>query len=82
MPHTKVDPAIIEALGLDPANSAMNAHGGSGFASTFKITSEKDGKPLNFFVKTGTGEGAEVMFKGTSTFCSILYHIMILTYLR
>jgi hypothetical protein len=73
MPHTKVDPAIIEALGLDPANSAMNSHGGSGFASTFKITSEKDGKPLNYFVKTG--EGAEVMFKGTSTFCSILYYL-------
>ncbi|KAF5024033.1 hypothetical protein F66182_3880 [Fusarium sp. NRRL 66182] len=64
MPHTKVDPAILEALGLDPANSAMNSHGGSGFASTFKITSEKDGKPVNYFFKTGTGKGAEVMFRG------------------
>ncbi|KIL89935.1 serine threonine protein kinase [Fusarium avenaceum] len=64
MPHTKVDPAIIEALGLDPANSAINSHGGSGFVSTFKITSEKDGKPLNYFVKTGEGKGAGVMFKG------------------
>ncbi|KAJ4269554.1 hypothetical protein NW762_001221 [Fusarium torreyae] len=64
MPHTKVDPAILEALGLDPANSAMNSHGGSGFASTFKITSERDGKPVNYFVKTGTGKDAEVMFKG------------------
>ncbi|KLO93261.1 fructosamine-3-kinase [Fusarium fujikuroi] len=64
MPHTKVDPAIVEALGLDPANSAINSHGGSGFASTFKITSEKDGKPLNYFVKTGTGNEAEVMFRG------------------
>lgn len=82
MPHTKVDPAIIEALGLDPANSAINSHGGSGFVSTFKITSEKDGKPLNYFVKTGEGEGAGVMFKGTTIFYSILYHIMMLIYLR
>lgn len=82
MPHTKVDPAIIEALGLDPANSAINPHGGSGFVSTFKITSEKDGKPLNYFVKTGEGKGAEVMFKGTAIFYSILYQIMMLIYLR
>jgi protein-ribulosamine 3-kinase len=77
MPHTKVDPAIIEALGLDPANSAMNSHGGSGFASTFKITSEKDGKPLNYFVKTGTGKEAEVMFRGKYTFHTQLSDIMI-----
>lgn len=64
MPHTKVDPAIIEALGLDPANAAMHSHGGSGFASTFKITSEKDGSPVNYFVKTGTGDDAKVMFRG------------------
>jgi hypothetical protein len=64
MPHTKVDPAIIEALGLDPASAAMHSHGGSGFASTFKIKGEKDGKPVNYFVKTGTGKDAEVMFRG------------------
>lgn len=64
MPHTKVDPAIIEALGLDPANAAMHSHGGSGFASTFKINSEIDGKPVHYFVKTGTGKEAEVMFRG------------------
>lgn len=68
MPHTKVDPAIIEALGLDPANAVMHSHGGSGFASTFKIKGEKDGNPVNYFVKTGVGKEAEVMFRGTLPF--------------
>ncbi|UPL01702.1 hypothetical protein LCI18_012636 [Fusarium solani-melongenae] len=64
MPYTKVDPAIIEALGLDPACSSIASHGGSGFASTFKISTTVDGKPVNYFVKTGPGKEAEVMFRG------------------
>lgn len=64
MPYTKVDPAIIEALGLDPACSSIASHGGSGFASTFKISTTVDGKPVNYFVKTGPGKEAEIMFRG------------------
>ncbi|KAI9149210.1 Fructosamine-3-kinase [Paramyrothecium foliicola] len=59
-----VDPAILKALGLDPATTHIDSHGGSGFASTFKLSSTVDGKPVNYFVKTGTGQAAEVMFRG------------------
>jgi protein-ribulosamine 3-kinase len=77
MPHTKVDPAIIEALGLDPANAIMHSHGGSGFAGTFKIKAEKDGNPVNYFVKTGVGKEAEVMFRGTSLMlCLTIFMIL------
>ncbi|KAJ2895599.1 uncharacterized protein MKZ38_006311 [Zalerion maritima] len=61
---SSVDPAIIKALGLIPEATRMSSHGGSGFSSTFKLTAAVDGKEKNFFVKTGTGEEAEVMFKG------------------
>ncbi|KAK7980695.1 fructosamine-3-kinase [Apiospora arundinis] len=67
-----VDPAILEALALDPASTQIAPHGGSGFSSTLKLTSTrgsdngKDGvsKTKNYFVKTGTGAEAELMFKG------------------
>lgn len=59
-----VDSAILRALGLDPAQTKMTSHGGSGFASTFKLTSTVDGAQKNFFVKTGTGRNADVMFTG------------------
>jgi protein-ribulosamine 3-kinase len=59
-----VDSAILEALGLDPAQTKMTSHGGSGFASTFKLTSTVDGAEKNLFVKTGTGRNADVMFTG------------------
>ncbi|ORY64009.1 fructosamine kinase [Pseudomassariella vexata] len=59
-----VDPAIIEALGLDPAATKIASHGGSGFASTSKLSSKVNGQDVNYFVKTGTGADAELMFKG------------------
>ncbi|KAK1761503.1 fructosamine kinase, partial [Echria macrotheca] len=59
-----VDPAILEALGLEATSSKMVSHGGSSFASSFKLTTSKDGQELAFFVKTGTGADAEVMFRG------------------
>lgn len=59
-----VDPAILEALGLDPAATQIASHGGSGFASTFKISSQVDGQDRNYFVKTGSGSDSELMFRG------------------
>lgn len=59
-----VDAAILEALGLGADTTAQTSHGGAGFSSTFKVTSTKDGRQVNYFVKTGTGQDAEVMFKG------------------
>ncbi|KAH6670666.1 Fructosamine/Ketosamine-3-kinase [Halenospora varia] len=61
----KIDPAILSALSLDAATSSIASHGGSGFASTFKIMSKgKDGKEKSFFAKTGKGKESEVMFTG------------------
>jgi protein-ribulosamine 3-kinase len=61
----KIDPAILKALSLEAASTTMASHGGSGFASTFKITSTgSDGQVKLFFVKQGRGKGSEIMFAG------------------
>lgn len=62
-----LDPAVIKLLALGPsANTVSSAGGGGGSsASTFKVTSKLgDGKERDFFMKTGKGHDAEVMFKG------------------
>ncbi|KAI1492969.1 fructosamine kinase [Biscogniauxia mediterranea] len=69
-----VDPAIIEALGLDPSVTKIASHGGSGFASSFKLSSILDGKEQNYFVKTGTGTDAELMFKGEHESLNAIYN--------
>lgn len=63
-PPPPVDAAIVDALGLDPASTSIASHGASGFASSFKLSTTVKGEPVNYFVKTGTGPEAEVMFKG------------------
>ncbi len=60
----KLDPAIVEALSLDPAVTSIESHGGSGFSTTAKITSKVNGEEQLYFIKTGTGKDAEVMFAG------------------
>ncbi|KAM3479606.1 hypothetical protein MY5147_001661 [Beauveria neobassiana] len=62
--EAELDNAILEALGLDASATTMRSHGGSGFASTFKLSTTVDGQPTHYFVKTGRGADAEVMFKG------------------
>lgn len=63
----KIDSAILKALSLDAANTTIASHGGSGFASTFKISSTgRDGEEKVFFVKQGKGSESEIMFAGTS----------------
>lgn len=59
-----VDPAIIQALGLDPAQTSMAPHGHAGFASSFRLSTVVAGQPTEYFVKTGSGKDAEVMFRG------------------
>lgn len=66
MKKMSVDSAILEALGLDAQDTKQTSHGGAGFSSTFKLTSVKDGKNVNYFIKTGTGKDAEIMFRGRS----------------
>lgn len=64
MPPSDVDPAILQTLCLDRSQTSIVSHGGSSFASTYKISSVVDGKPVKYFVKTGAGQDAQVMFKG------------------
>jgi protein-ribulosamine 3-kinase len=61
---SSIDPAILEALGLEANATKITSHGGSGFSGTFKLSSIVDGQAVNYFVKVGTGSDAEVMFRG------------------
>ncbi|KAI5456333.1 Fructosamine/Ketosamine-3-kinase [Mariannaea sp. PMI_226] len=74
MPSSNVDPNLLQALGLDPACTDINPHGGSGFASTFKLSSTVDGKRVKYFVKTAAGKGAEVMFRGEHTSLNVIHN--------
>lgn len=63
----KLDPAVIKLLNLDPDNTSVSSAGGGGCssASTSKITSKlNDGTEKLFFMKTGRGKDAEIMFEG------------------
>ncbi|KIW44241.1 uncharacterized protein PV06_05267 [Exophiala oligosperma] len=60
MPSSSIDPAIVRALSLDVGTSKMATHGGSGFSSTFRITTPT----RSMFVKTSSEAGAKVMFEG------------------
>ncbi|KAF1983848.1 Ketosamine-3-kinase [Aulographum hederae CBS 113979] len=63
----KLDPAVIELLKLDPEKTSVSSAGGGGCssASTSKIsTTLGDGGEMMYFMKTGKGEDARVMFEG------------------
>ncbi|KAL7276042.1 hypothetical protein RUND412_000986 [Rhizina undulata] len=60
---TRLDKAIVRALGLDPAFTTTRAHGGSGFASTMKIETRGDDGRKCYFMKTGRGKNSEIMFR-------------------
>lgn len=63
----KLDVAVLELLGLDAIKTQVSSAGGGGCssASTYEITSELDnGSKAVYFMKTGTGNEAEVMFRG------------------
>lgn len=58
-----MDSAIAKALSLEGPLPEMEVVGGSGFSSTFKVTSEIDGVTKTYFVKTG-GPDSKAMFAG------------------
>ena len=63
----KVDSAIVSLLKLDAAQTSVSSAGGGGMssASTSKITTRlEDGSTMQYFMKTGRGKEAEVMFEG------------------
>lgn len=61
---SSIDPAIARALAsslkIDPASASLSTHGGSSFASTYRITTPQ----TSVFVKTSNSSGADVMFEG------------------
>jgi hypothetical protein len=61
-----IDSAVAELLSLDLRETTVSsAGGGSSFASTSKITTKlSDGTEKQFFMKTGSGKEASVMFEG------------------
>ena len=59
-----IDPSILRALSLDAPTTKIASHGGSGFASTFRLTATGPGAETSIFVKTAPGSGAAVMFEG------------------
>lgn len=64
-----IDPAIIQALSLEQANTTITSHGGSSFTNTFKLTTkDANGKQKCYFMKTGKGEDSKVMFAGIFSF--------------
>lgn len=57
---SSIDPSLIHALNLDAATTKLARHGGSGFASTFRLTTPN----TSIFVKQSSSPDAEVMFRG------------------
>ena len=72
----KVDTAVLQALRLDPAKTTVASHGGSGFSSTMKICGIlQDGTQRLYFMKTGHGRDAEIMFAGEHASLNALHTI-------
>lgn len=62
-----LDPAVAKIIGVDPQDAIVSSAGGGGCssASTYKIAScLQDGTEKVYFMKTGNGREAEVMFEG------------------
>ncbi|KAG4419932.1 hypothetical protein IFR04_006969 [Cadophora malorum] len=72
----KIDLAILKALSLDAASTTLASHGGSGFSSTYKLSSRgSDGEEKLYFVKTG-GKKSETMFAGEHASLSTIHGIV------
>jgi protein-ribulosamine 3-kinase len=74
-----VDSAITSLLSLDPAQTTFSSHGGAGMssASTSKIsTTLADGRPKNYFLKTGSGDTAEMMFRGEHASLNAMHNVV------
>jgi fructosamine-3-kinase len=60
------DNSLLSALRIPPSSKVTaHPHGGSSFSSTWRLTcTTPDGYSSDYFVKTGTGQEAAVMFRG------------------
>ena len=73
----KLDPTIIRALSLDESRTTVAKHGGSGFATTAKISTKlKDSTTKHFFLKIGRGKESEVMFKGEQASLNAIHNVV------
>ncbi|KAF2856454.1 Ketosamine-3-kinase [Plenodomus tracheiphilus IPT5] len=75
----KLDPAIVKLLGVNPDTTTISPAGGGGCssASTSKIVSRlDDGSEKAFFMKTGSGEESEVMFRGEHASLHALHSVV------
>ena len=73
----KLDPAILRSISLNPSSTHVAAHGGSGFSSTAKITARiADGTEKHYFMKTGRGKDAALMFEGEHTSLNAIHSVV------
>ncbi|KAG6041094.1 hypothetical protein E4U41_006032 [Claviceps citrina] len=73
----RVDVEILRALRLQDQEATIRPHGRSHFASTFKLTTtDRNGQSKSYFVKTGTGEKAESMFRGEHFSLNAIYNVV------
>jgi protein-ribulosamine 3-kinase len=78
IPDTQVDPAILRALSLSASTSKITPHGGSGFSSTFRLTSTSPSTtlPQTFFIKTSSNPSASTMFQGEHTSLNAIHTVV------
>jgi len=73
----KLDSAVVALLKLDPENTSVSSGGGGGMssASTSRITTKlADGSSKSYFMKTGKGKAAEIMFAGENASLNAIHN--------
>ena len=65
-----LDAAIVRALSLDASQAKIASHGGSGFASTYRVTTDT----MSAFIKTSTSKDAATMFEGEHASLNAIHH--------
>jgi protein-ribulosamine 3-kinase len=73
-----LDRSILRALSLPTSTKiTVNPHGGSGFASTSKITATaSNDSTQSFFLKTSTSADAETMFRGEHASLNAIHSVV------
>ncbi len=69
---SSIDTAILRALHLEASSAKISTHGGSGFASTFRITAPT----TSVFVKQSSSSGAEIMFQGEHASLNAIHDVV------
>ena len=73
----ELDSAVIRALSLSPSSTSISPRSGSGFSTTAKITTTSvDGSEKHYFMKTGPGKDAAVMFQGEFISLNAIYAVV------